>query len=190
MKMKFAWYLSALPANAEQAWKAGVLTVDANVLLDLYRYHSMTRDSILTTLEAFAPRVWISYQAAREFFSNRKAVIASSEKTFREATAALDDLAKSLESQTSKLRGYRLVPRPMLEDLTKTLSTAVESAREQIRASMNDHPNYLREDPILTRLLSLFDGRVGERLPRVRSSQFDSAGRATLQGEDTTRLHG
>ena len=163
MKEKFAWYLNSSPEQAKQAWENGVLTVDANVVLDLYRYHSATRDSILAAVEAFAPRVWISYQAAQEFFANRKNVIASAEKTFREANTAIDDLTNSLEGNVSKLRNYRLVPRPTIDEFTKALETAVASAQEQINEASKNHPNYLKHDPILDRLLLLFDGKIGEK---------------------------
>lgn len=180
MKSKFAWYLNASPENAEKAWEEGILTVDANVLLDLYRYHASTRDSILSAIEAFAPRVWISYQAASEFFGNRKTVIASAEKTFREANQAIDELAKSLEGNLSKLRGYRLVPRPTLEDLGKSLEAAVDHAKTQINDAGRNHPNYLKDDPILGRIVALFEGKIG--------SDFLEAERVDLLKEGEKRF--
>jgi hypothetical protein len=118
--------------QAEVAWKTGTLTVEANVLLDLYRYHTSTCERILAAIEAFGTRVWISHQAASEFFANRKTVIASSEKTYREAASAIDELSQSLDGSIGRLRGNRLVPRPALETLAEALNAAVEKARRQI----------------------------------------------------------
>jgi len=162
MKNKFAWYLDNSSTVAESIWNRAILTVDANVLLDLYRYHSATRDSILAALASFSPRIWISHQAASEFFANRKRVIASAEKTFREAQAALDEFNKSLDGGTGKLRGYRLVPRTVVEGLEKELGAALEQAKKEIADATEKHPNYLETDPILERVLELFEGRVGE----------------------------
>src|SRR5690606_15302476 len=132
MKAKFAWYLGTTSPDLEWVWKSGVLTVDANVLLDLYRYHKATCDSILAAIEAFGDRVWISHQAASEFFTNRKRVIASSEKTFSDARAAVEELSKTIDGGLSRLRGFRLVPRPVLDELGKALSAAVGEARTHI----------------------------------------------------------
>lgn len=164
MKTQFAWYLGSSPQQAEVAWKMGSLTVDANVLLDLYRYHTSTCQSILAAIETFGPRVWMSHQAASEFFANRKAVIASSEKTFRDADSAIDELSKSVDGAVGKLRGYRLVPRPALDALAEALNAAVDQARAQIKDASSKHPNYLKTDMILERLLSLFDGKTGNEL--------------------------
>lgn len=83
MKTNYEWYFDPSLAEIKQIWREGTLTVDANVLLDLYRYHAQTQENLLAAIEAFQQRVWISDQAAREFFRNRKAVIASAEKPFK-----------------------------------------------------------------------------------------------------------
>lgn len=162
MKNEFSWYLSSASAAAQIAWKSGILTVDANVLLDLYRYHSATCESILVALESFAGRIWIPRQAAVEFFRNRKKVIASSEQTFREASTAIDELDKSVSGGVGKLRGYRLVPRPALDELSAAIASAINEARANMEEAAKKHPNYLEDDPVLARILKLFDGRVGE----------------------------
>jgi hypothetical protein len=172
MKSKFAWYFGTTSPDMERVWKSGVLTVDANVLLDLYRYHKATCDSILAAIEAFGARVWISHQAASEFLANRKRVIASSEKTFGDARAAVEELSKSVDSGLSKLRGFRLVPRPVLDELSKALSTAVGEARTQVGDASSNYPNYLRDDPILQRLLTIFDGRVGDEYTADRRAKL------------------
>jgi len=38
MRNEFGWYLGAIAPDFDHVWTSGVLTLDANVLLDLYRY--------------------------------------------------------------------------------------------------------------------------------------------------------
>lgn len=177
MRNEFAWYLNSSSAAARGAWEAAILTVDTNVLLDLYRYHSTTCESILTALESFGDRVWLSHQAATEFFRNRKKVISSSEKTFREAAKGLDDLDKTLAGGISKLKGHRLIPTPVLDDLSSAISDAVAKARGNLDDVTKEHPKYLEEDPVLERLLKLFDGRVGSAPSQERHAELLSEGR-------------
>lgn len=161
MRDKFAWYLNSSPIAARDAWDKAILTVDTNVLLDLYRYHTKTCEGILSAIESFGERIWLSHQAATEFFRNRRKVISSSEKTFRDASAGLDDLDKALAGGLSKLKAHRLIPTPILDDLSSSISETVEKARESLAGVTKEHPKYLEEDPVLERLLRLFDNRVG-----------------------------
>jgi len=63
-------------ANAvDKAWRDGLLILDANVLLNLYRVPLATRNDVLEVLEACAERLWLPHQAACEYFKNRPAVI-------------------------------------------------------------------------------------------------------------------
>jgi hypothetical protein len=68
VRNKFRWYLTPDKEETDQAWANGTLTLDANVLLDLYRYHEQTRESLLKAMEAWTGRVWVSHQASEEFF--------------------------------------------------------------------------------------------------------------------------
>ena len=148
-------------AEIKKAWDNGVLTVDTNVLLDLYRYHENTRNSLLESIAAFDGRVWLSHQAATEFFRNRKRVIVSSSKGFQQAAEDISKLQQSLQNNISQLAGNRLIPSEITNQLDKTIRTAANEALNQIRKIEQDFPNFLNEDPILNRLLDIFDGSVG-----------------------------
>lgn len=98
MKNKFSWYSPLTKNEVDEAWDAGILTVDANVLLDLYRYHEGTRDSLISSIEKLKCVKWLSAQTAEEFFRNRKKSILSSRRTFKEAQDEIDKLkAKATE---------------------------------------------------------------------------------------------
>lgn len=168
MKNRFAWYLDAEDPNPRSFWDAAVMSVDANVLLDLYRYHADTRDRILEAISYFGERVWLSDQAATEFFRHRKGVIVSSNTTFGDAGATIDKLAKALDEARDKLRGQRLVPRSLADRLDEAVSATINQARNEIGAARAAHPNYLREDPLLERLLTIFHGRVGAAYDAAR----------------------
>lgn len=64
MKKEFNWYFKPSKDELDEIWANGLLTVDANLLLDLYRYHEDTRESILGSLEKFEGTLWLSRQAS------------------------------------------------------------------------------------------------------------------------------
>lgn len=162
MKTRFDWYLEPSSEEIRRVWHKGVLTLDANVLLDLYRYHTQTRENLLAAIEGFGKRVWISDQSASEFIRNRKNVIASAERTFRDASKALDDLYSHIGGAIGNLRGYRLVPRSGLDILNEKILSAISESKEMVNAAQASHPNYLKTDDTLRRILKVFDGHIGE----------------------------
>lgn len=162
MKDKFSWYLDCTPDAASKAWENCNFSVDTNVLLDLYRYHSSTCESILAALEKFGDKAWLSHQAASEFFANRKSVIVSTDQAFGDAEATIDKLSKLIDDTMGRLKNNRLVKSDATNTLTKEFKNAVAKAYDHVKEARNSHPNYIESDPILDRLLSLFNGKVGE----------------------------
>jgi len=161
MRQRYDWYVPPNDQEIDRVWRDGILTLDTNVLLDLYRYHEQTRQELLGSLEAFRGRVWLVDQVAEEFISNRTGVIASAAKTFREAEKALETLQKSAQGGVETLTSYRLIPRPLIEALGKTMTQAVSDALAALQAAEAAYPNYFRDDPILEQVLTLFTGAVG-----------------------------
>ncbi len=164
MKEEFNWYFNPTKEEIDEIWTNGILTVDANVLLDLYRYHESTRNALISSLHMFKNRLWISFQAAEEFFRNRSKVILSSEKTFKQAIEEIDKLQGNLDSTVNQLKGSRILPENVAEKLLNTLSPTIEEAKKQIIEVQEKYPNFLREDPILSELSELFKGSVGKDL--------------------------
>ena len=72
IKETFEWAIPISDEEKSQIWEEAILTVDTNVLLDLYRFHPETTRQILNGLKSFKGRVWLSHQVASEFFKNRK----------------------------------------------------------------------------------------------------------------------
>jgi hypothetical protein len=89
-------------------------------------------------------------------------VITSAEKTFQEAKSSVEEIEKDIVGSIDQLRGHRLVPRPIVDELGEKLRTAIHEAKQRIENSKEWHPDYLKDDPILERILALFEGRVGE----------------------------
>jgi len=158
MKNKFDWYLPPSKDELERIWKTGILTVDANVLLDLYRYHESTRKHLLDALESFEGDRWISHQAAYEFFRNRNKVIVSSIESFKDAIKSLDRLQEAANS----LKGNRIIPKELAANITTATEELISKSKNKIEELEKNHPNFLNDDPILKSLLDFFDGAVGD----------------------------
>lgn len=162
MKNDFIWYFRPDDAETKRIWKTGLLTLDANVLLDLYRYHENTRNSILRSLDSFKGRLWISNKTAEEFFRNRGKVIVGSSNGFKQAIDELEKLRKGHGGSLEQLRSNRIIDVNLVEKLAIALSDAIDCAEKAIAAAKDTFPDYLNQDPILDELLKHFDGAVGK----------------------------
>lgn len=53
----------------------GMIVLDTNVLLDLYRYNKEACDDLLSILDRLNERLWIPHQVMNEFWRNREEVL-------------------------------------------------------------------------------------------------------------------
>lgn len=172
MKEKFNWYFLPSEKEIKSIWKDCILTVDTNVLLDLYRYHDNTRRALLGSLNGFTGRAWLSYQVADEFFRNRNGVILSATGAFNDAERMIQDVKKAIEEPLKKLKGSRIIPDELEETLETAINLALNNAESSIKKIKDEYPNYRKVDPILDSICKLFESKVGspiskEDLPEV-----------------------
>jgi hypothetical protein len=151
------------------------------VTLDLYRYHEGTREELLTCLESFRDRIWISRQAADEFIRNRAKVIVSASIEYGSAKKQLDRLSTELSRTVDDLKACRTIDSMICDALGVDVGKAIDEARAKIEEIESKHPPFLDTDPVLTRLLSLFNGRVGEPFAE------DDLAKAIKEGEERKR---
>ena len=111
LTIDFAGWLDYERIPREKFFRVGLIVLDANVLLDLYRITPDARDQVLETLRSVVERLWVPYQAALEFSRNRKEVvkdrISSLQRTRRLLRAATADAVDALQSAVDQLINER-----------------------------------------------------------------------------------
>jgi len=154
MKTKFPGYFKPSQIELNKLWMNGIITLDANILLNLYRYSDNTRDEFLKILEKVKDRVWIPNQSAYEFFENRLNVISQQEKAYEEAVSSLN----SIEQEFKNSRQHPFISEKLLNkfsDLTKEIFIELNKNKES-------HNNRILQDDILDKLETLFENKVGD----------------------------
>jgi len=82
MRNIFKGYYRPTEDDFKTLWANAIFIFDTNVLLNLYRYQSSTRDALFEVMERLHDRVWIPYHVGLEFQRNRLKVIAEQHKRF------------------------------------------------------------------------------------------------------------
>jgi hypothetical protein len=165
----FDTYKTVTSADYSALFKTGLITLDANTLLDLYRYHVETRQALLDTLAQLEGRLWVPHQAMFEFFENRVSVI---ESRADEAEQVIEDLQKKeidLESAVRQWANRTGLSRDKSGAMIDTIRVAVNTVAAQIRDDLSDDSISQAEDtakdPVLASLNSILQKSVGGPLP-------------------------
>lgn len=147
---------------------SGLIVLDANVLLSLYRYHANTRPVLIQVLAGLKDRLWVPYQAMLEFHEGRTSVIASRSQ---DADQAISDIGKN---RTELERGIRTwtnrvgLLQENAEQLIDTIRSAITPVVEQIREQGSDDAfkdaQDTAEDLVITSLEPILEGNVGSPL--------------------------
>lgn len=153
MKNTFFEYLEPNSQDLSALFKEGLITFDANVLLNLYRYSDPTRTDLLETMRGVRDRIWLTHQAALEFFRNRHAVILEQANTYTDAAKAL----KKLQSRFTDRRAHPFLS----ERAEKRFCEVAEMLQAECAASCKRCSERLQEDTIASELIGLFEDRVG-----------------------------
>ena len=165
MKKRFGHLLPMTEDEVEAIWREGILTVDANVLLDLYRYHQETQNALIVALRGFAGRLWLSHQAASEFVRNRARAAAAVGKELTDAESDLSALEAAVKQATDNLQGRRPVARDVGQKLKQDVHAALRVAKAAIQDIRTRHDDGASKDAVLDDVLALFDGCVGTPPP-------------------------
>lgn len=162
----FESYRVPSPGDIEKALKEGMLALDANVLLNLYRYNEQTVSDLLSVAEAAGQRLFIPHQIVREFWRNRQSVIASRGTAFKDTQGALGKNETSTTDAISRWAKSVALP----EDQRQSLTAKVATFYEQLRESVVDQPAQVNthaptdDDALLGKIEKLLDDCVGSAL--------------------------
>jgi hypothetical protein len=161
MKKPFFGYYPPTEAEYERLWKEGLIVLDTNVLLNLYRLPTTARDELLAVLSLLKQRLWIPHQVALEFQRRRLTVIAAERKATEAALQSARELVAELKQKVDALqidkRGLGIESEPLLTDLEKANAKLVE-AIQSVHKSQLDISS---ADPVRDSLDELLEGRIG-----------------------------
>ncbi|GHJ49336.1 hypothetical protein Cs7R123_66780 [Catellatospora sp. TT07R-123] len=165
---QFAHYLVPTDNDLRTSFTLGTVVVDTNVLFNAYRYTTEASEQLLSALERLEKRIFIPHQVGEEFYRNRIRVMSD----LRNGYAALAASIRQAESKVSQELGERineLFKRVSLSDeeksrLTEALTNAFTPLSRVVSDLQDKHTpvRSFSKDPILDRIESLLNGKIGQ----------------------------
>jgi hypothetical protein len=157
MREAFPAYRATSASELKTLWSKATFSFDANVLLDLYKSEPETNEQFFSVLEKLKDRIWLSHQAALEFYDNRAGVISRARKELASITEMSKTAPHFLRTKASN-------------KITEILSEESEHLRD-----------FLDNDPIESRLNKLFSGKVGEPYKNLHDKYIEAEQRFRLK---------
>jgi hypothetical protein len=164
MKTRSPFHAYYLPdeKSLKRLWNRGTVALDANVLLNLYRYPVLARSDLLSGLEKISERLFVPYQATLEYQRNRLEVIASQRRRFDEVRKVLADAQNKLSADLGKLqlkkRHSSIDPSQLLTDIEHILN----KFRDDLVRHEKDQLDITGKDEIRSTIDRLIDGKIGK----------------------------
>lgn len=162
MRNRFRGYYPPSSEERSDLWESGLLVLDTNTLLNLYRYSQQTSAEFLEVLRGVSGRLWIPYQVALEFQERRLDVIHQQEKAYDAVIAAIHGAQKTVAGEVMHYKKHASLA---AEELIDAYRKAAEPILESISAAREEHisrtPREPSSDPVWNAVTEIFDGRVG-----------------------------
>jgi hypothetical protein len=150
-------------------FNSGLIVLDANALLDLYRYQAATRNDLIDIFTRLKGRLWVPHQAMLEFFENRLSAIAGRSEEAEQAIGNLRKKGIELETIVRQWANRFGSTGESTEMLVSSISSTVNGVAEKIREQSSDDAFEQAEDtakdPVIRSLASILEKGVGDPLP-------------------------
>ena len=168
MKGMFPGYFANNSENIKGIWEDCLFVLDANVLLNLYRYSAETSSELFEIFTLLHDRLWVPNQVAKEYLNNRVSAISQQVKVYDDALKGLAELKKAFENPKQHPFLSEGAMKGFLESHAKLV--------QELGESKGSYLSKIERDDIKDRLEDLLDGRVGNGLTNDEALEVISLG--------------
>jgi hypothetical protein len=181
----FEAYRTPSESDYDRLLKSELVVFDTNVFLNLYRYKTDAQGALFSVIVKLGDQLWVPHQVAVEFWRNREKTLLerpiSTEKTIDE----LEGLLAKAKSQISEWGNRVALAGEEVRPLQEKLKASFDDVRGQIKRLADDllvtdvkeKARDTKRDDILSKLLTVLDGKVGYPLEK------DDLEKAKQEGE-------
>jgi len=156
MRKTFSGYYRPSEEEFADLWKNCLFVLDANVLLNLYRYSEQTREALIGILEKIVDRLWIPHQVALEYQDNRLSTIAEQARRYDRISETLQDARQQLQDLLGREH-----PSLDVDSLRAKVQAVFSDLESELNGQRQQHPDLAESDHIRDTLTVVLEGKVG-----------------------------
>ncbi|MGA5206949.1 PIN-like domain-containing protein [Streptomyces variegatus] len=152
------------------------ISVDTNVLLELYRFTPKARDELLSVLYLLKDRLWVTHQVASEYYARRISAVKDHLGLYKTTPAALEAHERKALHEVNTFAKRCSLSSEERRNLADPISKAFAAVRAEIQKHRETFDlsleTVVNSDPILDRLGEIFDGRTGSGFEEEEASEL------------------
>ncbi len=176
MESIFPGHYRPTAEDFDKMWQDGLFVLDANVLLNLYRYSDDTRQELLRILQALQDSLWLPHRAAAEYLSSRVEVVHQQRKKYEDFRKKLDAIKEEVAESAKGLHRDSVVEaEDLLEGVQSGLSKLAEHLREK-EDRFAKESNSPEEDAVWREVSEIFADKIGEAHPPKQEEEIVKLG--------------
>ncbi len=154
------------------AWFNAIIVLDANILLNLFRFAPDKSRELLDILERLSNRIWIPRQFWEEYQGNLPTI---RQEIKREYLTNKNDFQNLHQKNIIKLEHFSTRTRYVLNpQIALLLDQANTLLVEEVSTFRSEHSTWLRDGDIENRIEQLFASKVGDPLPDSNMADIPS----------------
>lgn len=186
LRTMFAGYYLPSDEDVRAFVTDGLVVLDANALLDVYRFTASARKEYLQVLDRLGDRLFVPHRSAEEFFNRRTTVM----RSHRAERAKFEsELQAAMAVTTSYVVDYcrrRGLSVEHTDEITAQFDSARESALEAFddagdpASSHSDTDEDPGKDPILAEVDAVIAGRVGPKFTTEQLAHHQREGQKRI----------
>ncbi|MBP2046014.1 hypothetical protein J2756_001252 [Methanobacterium aggregans] len=131
MRETFRYCYTPTEEEFDCLWEKCIFVLDANILLNIYRYSPDTRDKLIQILNKVSSRLWIPHQAALEYQKNRLNVIKQQKKAYDEINEVIDENISDIKTGLKRFNRHPFIN-------VRSLIDKIEKVSEEIKQELVD----------------------------------------------------
>ena len=180
MKKIFPGYYRPTEEEFSNLWNSCLFVLDANVLLNLYRYSQETSDELIQILKQISDRLWVPHQAALEYQENRLQTIAKQLEVYDEIQTLVKDSKKILKDKLDSLGKHSHVK---ADNLMKIMQKACNAIEKNLKKLKKGHLDLLQHDNLRDVLDTLLEDKLGLPYSQEKSDEVYNSGKQRYEQE-------
>lgn len=180
----FESYRSPSDADLERVMTTGLVAVDANVLLDLYRYTEQGRRLLLSVLAKIGDQLWIPDQVMQEFWRHRAGAVNAPRSSANNTIKELRDVQGNARGILRNWAARFALPEDDLESISRNFDEVFNGAVAALNRLVAKHagPADLDTgaDSVIGQLNQYLSGRVGPRFAKDEHDRLVTEGKRRI----------
>jgi len=168
MKKIFPGYYRPTEEEFSNLWEFCLFVLDANVLLNLYRYSQYTSNELIKILKKISNRLWIPHQAALEYQENRLKTIVTQFKVYDELEKLVEESKQKLKNKLDSLSNRHPYIDP--KELLNVMQKACEDIKEILKNLKEKHPDLIKYDTLRDVIDDLLKNKIGKSYSQKKLS--------------------